>query len=340
MWSTAVILITFFIVKIATFFLGKLEKEKKAKEQETEISEFSVPVLIKSILPFLAGFIALIIILEIFNFRLITAVDLKIIGIIALKIVGIVFAAKITIKFGRAFIRRTFSGKGLTDGLFDKGRAYTLEILLINTLTYIVFFLAGLTILQLFNVNTSAILASAGIIGLAVGFGAQNLVKDVISGFFIIFENQFSVGDFVEVAGVIGTTEEIGLRTSKIRKWSGELHIIPNGEITKVTNYNRGLMIAQVIIGIAYEENVDEVLNILRKECQQAFDDIPDIKEIPVVQGVIALSNFSVDIRIVAKTTPGEQWAVERELRRRFKNVLERENIEIPYPKSVVQLSK
>ncbi|HBC92102.1 MAG TPA: mechanosensitive ion channel family protein, partial [Pelotomaculum sp.] len=179
-------------------------------------------------------------------------------------------------------------------------RAQTLEILLRSAITYLVFFMACLMILQIFNVNTSAILASAGILGLAVGFGAQNLVKDIISGFFILFEDQFGVGDFVQIDAVTGTVEEIGLRTCKIRQWTGELSIIPNGGITRVTNYNRGPMLAQVTMGIAYEEDIDQAINVLRDECEAAYREIEAIIDVPKVQGVTELGLSSVDIRIVA----------------------------------------
>jgi small conductance mechanosensitive channel len=215
-------------------------------------------------------------------------------------------------------------------------RAQTLQILLRSVITYLVFFMACMMVLQVFNVNTSAILASAGILGLAVGFGAQNLVKDIISGFFILFEDQFSVGDFVQIDTVTGTVEEIGLRTCKIRQWTGQLSIIPNGGITRVTNYNRGPMLAQVTVGIAYEEDIDRTIKVLQEECEAAKGEIEALIDIPQVQGVTELALTSVNIRVVATTQPGEHWAVERELRKRFKYALDRAGIEIPYPKQIV----
>ncbi|MCL6477005.1 MAG: mechanosensitive ion channel family protein [Peptococcaceae bacterium] len=275
---------------------------------------------------------AAVIILEIFEVRVLSPEDLKNIGLIALKVAGVIVAARLVLKLSRLAITQAFARKGLA----GNKRVQTLESLLKNVVTYLIFFLAGLTVLQIFNVNTSAILASAGILGLAVGFGAQNLVRDVISGFFILFEDQLAVGDYVEAAGVVGVVEEVGLRTCKIRKWTGQLHIIPNGEIKMVTNYNRGHMMALAEVGIAYEEDIDRAMEVLRRECEAAHREIPAIVEVPVVQGVVALKDFSVNIRVVARTLPGEQWAVERELLKRFKTALNRAGIEIPYPRRVI----
>jgi len=296
----------------------------------------SVQVLLRTVLLYGGYFLAAIVILEIFNIKVISGADLKTAGIMALKVIGILVGARLLVSFGHLAIKQVFEKHGLKDDPTGSRRAETLEVLLRSVLTYVVFFLAALTILQVFNVNTSAILASAGIIGLAVGFGAQNLVKDVFSGFFILFEDQFRVGDFVEAAGVTGTVEEVGLRTCKIRQWTGQLHIIPNGEITRVTNYNRGEMMAVVVVGIAYEEDIDQAMEVLRRESEKAGREIDVILDTPLVQGIVELADSAVNIRIIAPTKDGEQWAVERELRRRFKYALDRAGIEIPYPRLVL----
>lgn len=296
----------------------------------------SVRVLLRTILIYGGYFAAVIVILEIFNFKVVSAADLKNAGITAIKVISILVGARLLIRFGHLVIKQIFEKHGFGDEFIKSRRAETLEVLLCSMLTYVVFFLAALTILQVFNVNTSAILASAGIIGLAVGFGAQNLVKDVISGFFILFEDQFSVGDFVETAGVVGTVEEVGLRTCKIRQWTGQLHIIPNGEITRVTNYNRGQMMAVVVVGIAYEADIDQAMEVLRQESEKAGREMDAVLDTPLVQGIVELADSAVNIRIIAPTKDGEQWAVERELRRRFKYALDRAGIEIPYPRMVL----
>jgi small conductance mechanosensitive channel len=291
----------------------------------------SVRILLQTIILYGGYFIAAIVILEIFDVKIISAEDLTTLGTKVLKIIGILVGAKLAINFGQLVVKQAFE-KHQT----SIRRAQTLEILLRSSITYLVFFMACLMILQVFNVNTSAILASAGILGLAVGFGAQSLVKDVISGFFILFEDQFSVGDFVQIDAVTGTVEEIGLRTCKIRQWTGQLSIIPNGGITRVTNYSRGPMLAQVTVGIAYEEDIDQAIKVLQEESEAAHREVEAIIDVPQVQGVTELADSSVNIRAVAPTLPGEHWAVERELRKRFKYALDRAGIEIPYPKQVV----
>lgn len=327
--------------KIINTIITRIVEKKPQKNGEEQVTTgnllVSLVVLIRALVFYGSIFTAAMIILEIFNIEVVSAEDLKNVGLIALKVIAIVIAAKLATSLSRLAITQAFSHKDVKSGLVNTKRAQTLESLLKNVATYLIFFVALLMVLQTFNVNTSAILASAGILGLAVGFGAQNLVKDIISGFFILFEDQFSVGDYVEAGGAVGVVEEIGLRTCKIRQWTGQLHIIPNGQITKVTNYNRGHMMAVADVGIAYEEDIDRALEVLRRESEAAHREIPGIREVPVVQGVIALGDFSVTVRTVASTIPGAQWTVQRELLRRFKIALERENIEIPYPRRVVQ---
>ncbi len=343
--SLLVLAAAYFLIKIFSRLLDRLvgdsnpEKEQDAPGSTGILSDSfvrSVQVLLRTVLLYGGYFLAAIVILEIFNVKIISGADLKTAGIMALKVIGILVGARLLVSFGHLAVKQVFEKHKFKDDLIENRRAETLEVLLRSVITYVVFFLAALTILQVFHVNTSAILASAGIIGLAVGFGAQSLVKDVLSGFFILFEDQFRVGDFVEAAGVTGTVEEVGLRTCKIRQWTGQLHVIPNGEITRVTNYNRGKMMAAVVVGIAYEEDIDRAMEVLRQESEKAGREIDAILDTPLVQGIVELADSAVNIRIIAPTKDGEQWAVERELRRRFKIALDRAGIEIPYPRLVV----
>lgn len=340
--AAAVMAGTYVLIKVANLILDRVLRESFAEGAESEGSFFSsgmvqsLRTLMKILILYGGYFLAAILILGIFEVKVITPDDLKQVGTNLLKIIGVIVGSRLIVSFGGRAIKQIFERRELNDNLVDAGRLQTLEVLLRSTFTYLIYFMAGLTILQIFNVNTAAILASAGILGLAVGFGAQSLVRDIISGFFIIFEDQFKVGDFVEAAGVIGVVEEVGLRTCKIRQWTGQLHVIPNGEITKVTNYSRGCMMAVVMVGIAYEEDIDYALEVLRQESEVAYREIEAIAEVPVVQGVVQLSASSVDIRVVASTVSGEQWAVERELRRRYKYALDRAGVEIPYPRTVM----
>lgn len=334
--SVVVLILTYLLIKVLYRLSERVLKENGQSEQEEKgvISDHAIRsarILLQTIILYGGYFIAAIVILKIFNLELISPDDLKTLGVKVFKIIGILVGSKLAINFGKLAVKQAFDKRETTSR-----RAQTLQILLRSVITYLVFFLACLMILQVFNVNTSAILASAGILGLAVGFGAQNLVKDIISGFFILFEDQFSVGDFVQIDNVTGTVEEIGLRTCKIRQWTGQLSIIPNGGITRVTNYNRGPMLAQVTVGIAYEEDIDRAIKVLQEACEAANGEIEALIDTPQVQGVTELALTAVNIRVVANTLPGEHWAVERELRKRFKYALDRAGIEIPYAKQVV----
>jgi len=336
--SVVVLIVTYILIKVLYRFTNRILRESgQGGNEQTDkgvISDNAIRstrILLQTIFLYGGYFIAAIVILEIFNLKIISPDDLKAVGAKILKIIGILVGAKLVINFGQLAVKQAFD-KHETTGR----RAQTLEILLRSAITYLVFFMACLMVLQIFNINTSAILASAGILGLAVGFGAQNLVKDIISGFFILFEDQFGVGDFVQIDAVNGTVEEIGLRTCKIRQWTGQLSIIPNGGITRVTNYSRGPMLAQVTVGIAYEEDIDQAIKVLQEECEAAHREVEAIIDVPQIQGVTELADSAVNIRAVAPTLPGEHWAVERELRKRFKYALDRAGIEIPYPRQVV----
>ncbi len=261
--------------------------------------------------------------------------DLKIISGKLLMIILILIAMQLIIWLGSKLINRAFLSPGISGRVsFDAGRAKTLKSILISIMRYTVYFLAAITILDELNVPITAVLSAAGILGLAVGFGAQNLVRDVITGFFILLENQFSIGEYIETDGGIGgIVEELGLRVTKLRDWGGQLHIIPNGKITMVTNHNRGSMRALVEVEAAYEENVDRVIGVLTRIADSMAKDFADIiTEGPKVLGIWSLGESGVLFRIVARTRPMEQWGIETELRRRIMVVFHEEGIEIPYP--------
>jgi small conductance mechanosensitive channel len=201
----------------------------------------------------------------------------------------------------------------------------------------------AVALLLTFNVfiNIGPILAGAGILGLAVSFGAQSLVKDVISGFFILFENQFAIGDVVEAAGKAGVVEKMSLRVVVLRDLQGIMHVIPNSEIKVVSNMTRGWSRAVVDVGVAYGEDVDRALAVVRDEAAQfsADKDWQSQLDGPVeIPGVEALADSAVIIRSLIKTQPGSQWNAAREYRRRIKSRFDREHIEIPYPQRKVHI--
>jgi small-conductance mechanosensitive channel len=201
-----------------------------------------------------------------------------------------------------------------------------------------------IAILLTFNVfiNIAPILAGAGILGLAISFGAQSLVRDIISGFFILLENQFAVGDVIEVAGKNGVVERMTMRVVVLRDLEGTMHVIPNGEMKVISNKTRGWARAVVDIAIPYTEDVDRILAVVRDEAAQfSTDPVWGLQlDGPVdVLGIEELRDNSIVIRTLLKTQPGSQWNVAREFRRRLKNRFDRETIESPFQQRRVQVT-
>lgn len=258
-------------------------------------------------------------------------------GVRLAKAVLILILARLALRFGNSLIQKIFTPVPDRPAYLPENKAKTLSALLTSVWRYLIWALAiVLVITELDIMDIGPILAGAGIVGLAVGFGAQNLVRDIISGFFIILEDQFSVGDYITTGTFSGIVEELGLRITKIRDFSGELHIVPNGYIEAVTNRTRGNMRAMVDVTVAYEEEVEAVLSVLEEAVRQYALADPDIVEGPTVLGVVELAEAGVVIRIIARTVPMTQWKVERGLRRAVKSVLDKHGIEIPYPRRVV----
>ncbi|MFW5896677.1 MAG: mechanosensitive ion channel family protein [Bacillota bacterium] len=215
-------------------------------------------------------------------------------------------------------------------------RLVTLKGLLKSTFRYTMDFVALLTVLPKMRIETTQFLAGAGVVGLAVGFGAQSLVKDVISGFFLLLEDQLAVGDYVEISDISGVVEEMGLRVTKVRDYGGQLHFLPNGVIQTVTNHSRGPMRVLVHVDIAYEEDVDRAIAVLEDLCESMTDLMDVLEEGPQVLGLASLNDSSMTLTIRAQAKNMEQWRVEREIRRRIKRRFDEVGIEIPYPRRVV----
>ena len=196
--------------------------------------------------------------------------------------------------------------------------------------TFIITFVALMMILGAVGINIGPLLASAGIAGLAVGFGAQTLVKDVINGFFILLENQYDIGDAVRVAGVQGTVEAVTMRRTVLRDADGSVHNIPNSEIKIVTNLTRDWTQATLHIAVDYSESSDRVMSLLRDIAAEVKTDArfsDDIVAEPDVPGIERVVGSEVDYLMIVKTRPGKQYAVQRELRRRIKESFEKNGI-------------
>lgn len=255
---------------------------------------------------------------------------------IAIKIVLIMVVARFSIKIINSIINKFIEKQKSSKLNIDFIRVNTMKGLMKSLVKYIIYFIAFTAIIKFFGIEVTGLIATAGIGGLALGFGAQNLVKDIITGFFILFEEQFGVGNYVEINGIEGIVEEMALRVTKIRDFSGDLHIVPNGEINKVTNKSSGKTRALVEISIAYEENIDNAMDVLKRASEKLKLENDKILEGPSVLGVSKLEKSGVVILIIAKTVPMEHWAVERLMRKTFKEALDHAGIEIPYEKITI----
>lgn len=217
----------------------------------------------------------------------------------------------------------------------------------INTLTEIthtvikiaLWILLIMMILQKLNINIAPILASAGIIGLAIGFGAQELVRDFISGFFMLLENQIRTGDVVIINGTGGLVEEIALRTTTLRDFSGVVHVFPNGKISTISNMTKDWSAMVFDVGVAYKENTQQVIDIMKEVGDELKAD-PEFGEQIIepieVFGLDKFADSAIIIKARIKTKPIQQWTIGREYRKRLKEAFDRQNIEIPFPHTTV----
>jgi len=244
-------------------------------------------------------------------------------------VVAVFVVAYILVRVGSAAITRLFNPREASALAVSK-RARTMAALLKSILRYMVYFVAGVTVLGLFGVKTGALLAGAGVVGLAVGFGAKNLIEDIITGFFILFEDQFSVGEYISASGVSGIVEEVGLRVTRLKDLGGQVHFIPNGKISQVTNFSRNSLQAAVDIGIAYDEDLNRAVEVLKKAGSRLAQEWADvITSGPDVLGIVALNPGAVTIRISVSARPLQHWKMERELRKRVKEALDEAGIKV-----------
>jgi len=253
-----------------------------------------------------------------------------------LRILLILVLTFVAMKIARMVANRAFAVLKRTDleGEMQK-RADTLKSLLRYLLHSVILSVSLIMILGEFGVQIGPVLAAAGIVGLAVGFGAQHLVSDIISGFFILLEDQIRVGDVVQVAGKGGLVEKVNLRTVTLRDLASNVHYIRNGQIDTITNMTKEYSHYVFNIGIAYRENVDEVMEVIKKVGEEMQEDPDYGKEILAPIEVLGLDEFAdsaIIIKARVKTLPIKQWRVGREFNRRLKIKFDEMNIEIPFP--------
>ncbi|MFJ8264058.1 mechanosensitive ion channel family protein [Rummeliibacillus sp. NPDC094406] len=261
------------------------------------------------------------------------------IGIATMKIIAIWLLSMVVVRVAKIAIKKFFQIR-MTGPIAlqpaSERRHLTILRLLQSVISYTVYFSAIIAILSVMGIKVAGLLAGAGIVGLAVGFGAQSLVKDVITGFFIIFEDQFGVGDFIKITSTEGTVLEIGLRTTKIKGASGEINIIPNGLITEVVNYSINNSIAIVDVSVAYSSDITKAEKLIEQYLKTLPSTREEIVSEPTLLGVQNVVGAEVTLRISVETLPMQHFAVSRMIRRDVKDIFDRNGIEIPYPKMMV----
>ena len=253
---------------------------------------------------------------------------LRIALIVIIAWVGSLFAHRL-IRTLRMYLSRNNGNAEEIKRIATLGRVFRYSASVIITL------IAGTLVLGELGISVAPILGAAGVVGLAVGFGAQSLVKDYFTGFFLLLENQMRQGDVVEVAGIGGVVEDLTLRYVQLRDYDGNVHFIPNGNIGTVTNKTRGFAHAVIDVGVAYRENVDDALAVMR-EAGEALRADPAwqtrILEPVEIVGVENWADSAVILRCRFKVAPIEQWNVRREYLRRLKHAFDAAGIEIPFP--------
>jgi len=249
-------------------------------------------------------------------------------GYNAVKIALILAAMYIIVKVGNVIIRRVIEKQQTFKFSLDDRKSQTLIVVLQSILRYVISFVGIIAIVGMFgNVG----LTLAGIGGVAVGFGSQSLIKDIINGFFILFEDQYSVGDNIEIDGKSGIVESIGLRLTRLRDFNGDLHTIPNGAIAKVTNHSRGDLRIMVDVDISRSADLDRATEAIDALGARFCKENEDVVECPKVLGISALKDTGITIRIMAKTKPQANAPMEMKLRREVIDTLLKEKIDMPY---------
>ena len=253
---------------------------------------------------------------------------------IAIRLGILILAFSILYPIGKRMISATVRKMSISRKT-TPGRIKTLDKLLVNIFSYVMIFIFIGTLMSMFGVNIGPLIAGAGVVGLAIGFGAQGLVSDVVTGFFILLEQQMEVDDYVTVAGIDGVVEEIGLRTTKIREFDGTLNYLPNRIIENVANHSRGNMRALVDIGISYYNDLDQAMDSIARFCDtfrtdQRFKEGPDVIVVQNMEGT------DVVIRVIGQVENGLQWECERDIRKAIKIAFDKDGVEVPLNYQVI----
>ena len=247
--------------------------------------------------------------------------------VIALAVIA---GGLILIRLGRLILSRIIrsrsKGKKGHPGRVETARSITSSIF-----SYIMYFIIITVVLWIFGVDVRSIFTAVGVVGIAISFGAQTLVKDILSGMFLWGEGNLTVGDLVTINDLSGTVEKVTIRTTTIRSWNGNIHVIPNGDIRTITNMSRGFKRAVVNIPCPYDGNQEEIVAMIREEMEIAGREIKGIEETPNVMSIISFEPNCVMVQIAVPCPVGEHWRVERDIRTRVKARFDREGIIMPH---------
>lgn len=252
------------------------------------------------------------------------------IGYKIFKILAIIIFMIIAVKIGNSIISRVVEKQKKFKFSLEDRKSQTLKIVLQSILRYSVYFIGIFAMAE--TMFGTVGLTLAGIGGVAVGFGSQSLVKDMINGFFILFEDQYSVGDNINIDDKGGIVESIELRITKIRDFNGDLHTIPNGIINKVTNHSRGNLRIMVDVDISHNANLYKALEVIGNICSKFNSENKDVVEGTEVLGVSALKDTGITIKVAGKTKPSVQFSLEMKLRKEIIYGLKESDIEMPFP--------
>lgn len=260
-------------------------------------------------------------------------------GIIILQLIVIWIGYLIARGIAKKLISRSFERMRQREKM-SEGRAITLERLMLSAISYTLIFILIVVIFGIFGLPIGGLIAGAGIVGLAIGFGAQGLVSDVVTGFFILAEKWVDVGDYVITAGLDGVVEEVGLRTMKIRSYDGVLHFVPNRNVSNLSNYSRGDMRARVEFSISDENNIDKALKTAQEVCDKIAAEDESIVDGPNVVGVQAIGSTETVLRIDAHTDNMMQWALQRKLWKALKEAFDEKGIDLPHQRHQNKIQK
>lgn len=245
-----------------------------------------------------------------------------------------VFLAYVVYQIIKSVVKRIFKVKNNeTDN-----RREMIRGLIVSIAKYFLIIIASLIIMDVYGVDTKALVTSLGVVSLVAGLAVQDVLKDIVAGISIIIEEQYMIGDFVKINGYEGWVKFLSLKTTRLESFTGEIHIIPNHLIGEVTNYSKNKSVAIVDVAVSYESDIDKVIDVLRTMCKGYKND--SLLTEPQVLGVNELADSSVNIRITCETKPMTQYSVQRELKKLVKQVLDKNKISIPYPQVVIHDGK